>query len=398
MNIFVINSGSSSIKYQLIHMPDATVICSGIVDKIGMADSAIIHKTFKDGKEKITRKIIEIADHAEGLKEVAELLIDSAIGVIKDHSEIHVVGHRVVHGGESFAATTFITKEVKEKIKKLFPLAPLHNPLNYLGIEIAEKLFTAAKQVAVFDTAFHQTILPVSYRYAIPGSFYREYGIRVYGFHGTSHKYVSSKAIQYLNKTSSKIITIHLGNGCSMTAIQDGKSIETSMGFGPMNGLIMGTRCGDIDQSVIFYLLNQLGYDIENVNAILNKKSGMVGLTGHSDMRDIRAKIDNGDKEALLAYQMYAWRIRKYIGAYTALLNGLDAIVFTGGVGENDTLMRKLCSSDLDYLGIQLDEIKNGRRLNGLQEVNTSNSTAKILVIPTNEELEIATQCYQLLN
>lgn len=398
MNIFVINSGSSSIKYQLIYMPDATVICSGIVDKIGMADAAIIHKTFKDGKEKITRKIMEIADHAEGLKEVAELLIDSVIGVIKDHSEIHVVGHRVVHGGESFAATTFITSEVKEKIKKLFTLAPLHNPLNYLGIDIAEKLFTAAKQVAVFDTAFHQTIKPVAYRYAIPASFYNEYGIRVYGFHGTSHKYVSGKAIQYLNKINSKIITIHLGNGCSITAIENGQSIETSMGFGPMNGLIMGTRSGDIDQSVIFYLVNQLGYDIENVNAILNKKSGMVGLTGYSDMRDIRAKIDNGDKEALLAYHMYAWRIRKYIGAYTALLNGLDAIVYTGGVGENDRLMRKLCSSDLDYLGIKLDETKNERRLDGLREINTTESPVKILVIPTNEELEIATQCYQLLN
>jgi acetate kinase len=398
MNIFVINSGSSSIKYQLLNMPDATVICSGIVDKIGMADSSIIHKTYNDGKEQVKRKILEIRNHSEGLKEVAALLIDPSIGVITDHSEIHVVGHRVVHGGESFAATTFITKEVKEKIKKLFPLAPLHNPLNYSGIEIAEKLFASAKQVAVFDTAFHQTIEPVAYRYAIPANFYREYGIRVYGFHGTSHKYVSGRAIQYLKKENSKIITIHLGNGCSMTAIQNGKSIETSMGFGPMNGLIMGTRSGDIDQSVIFYLINQLGYDIENVNDILNKKSGMMGLTGHSDMRDIRAQIDNGNKEALLAYQMYAWRIRKFIGAYTALLNGLDAIVFTGGVGENDRLMRKLCATNLEYLGIQLDEIKNERRLGGLQEVNTADSRVKILVIPTNEELEIATQCYQLLN
>ncbi|SRR5665213_1258659 len=398
MNIFVINSGSSSIKYQLIDMPDATVICSGIIDKIGMEDSTILHKTFIEGKEQDIKKDISIKDHEEGLKAVASLLTDPVTGVIKDHSAIHIVGHRVVHGGESFSATTNITEEVKEKIKQLFPLAPLHNPLNYLGIEIAEKLFPVSKQVAVFDTAFHQTIQPVAYRYAIPDTFYREDGIRVYGFHGTSHKNVSEKAIEYLKKENSKIITIHLGNGCSMTAILNGQSIETSMGFGPMNGLIMGTRCGDFDQSAIFYLVNQLGYDIEKVNTLLNKKSGMVGLTGHSDMREIKAKIESGDKEAQLAYDMYAWRIRKYIGAYTALLNGLDGIVFTGGVGENDSLMRKLCSSAMDYLGIQLDENKNESQLHSLREINTDNSPVKILVIPTNEELEIATQCFHLLN
>ena len=398
MNIFVINSGSSSLKYQLIEMPSETVVCSGIVERIGKEDAAIIHKTFKEGKEHLKRKITQITDHAEGLKEVVALLTDKEIGVIRDPSEIHIVGHRVVHGGESFAATTVITKEVKEKIKKLFPLAPLHNPPNYLGIEVAEKLFSNAKQVAVFDTAFHQTIPEEAYRYAIPSNSYYEYGIRVYGFHGTSHKYVSGKAIEYLQKVNSKIITIHLGNGCSMTAVKDGKSVDTSMGFGPMNGLIMGTRAGDIDQSVIFYLVNQLGYDVENVKEMLNYNSGMVGLTGLNDMRDIIAKIENGDKQALLAYQMYAYRIRKYIGTYTAVLNGLDAIVFTGGVGENDRLMRKLCSSNLEYLGIELDEEKNYRRLKGFHEINKEDSRVRILVIPTNEELEIATQCYQLLD
>jgi acetate kinase len=302
-----------------------------------------------------------------------------------------------VHGGESFAATVIINSEVKEQIKKLFPLAPLHNPPNYLGIDVAEKIFATAKQVAVFDTAFHQTIPEVAYRYAIPANFYYEYKLRAYGFHGTSHKYVSDQAIIHLNKTDTKIITIHLGNGCSITAVKNGRSVETSMGLGPMNGLIMGTRCGDIDQSIIFYLVNQLGYDIENVNAILNKKSGMVGLTGFSDMRDIKAKIDNGDKEALLAYEMYAYRIRKYIGSYTAVLNGLDAIVFTGGVGENDGLMRKLCSSNLEYLGIQLDDNKNSVPVRKLAAINTNDSRVKILVIPTNEELEIAAQCYNLL-
>ncbi len=333
----------------------------------------------------------------EGLKEVASLLTNKQFGVIKDPSEIHVVGHRVVHGGESFAATTVITKEVKDKIKNLFPLASLHNPPNYLGIEVAEKLFPGAKQIAVFDTAFHQTLPPEAYRYAIPSKFYKEDGIRVYGFHGTSHKYVSEKAIEYLQKENSKIITIHLGNGCSMTAVKTGKSVDTSMGFGPMNGLIMGTRAGDIDQSVIFYLVNQLGYEPEKVKDILNHNSGMIGLTGLNDMRDIIAKIESGDKPAILAYNMYAYRIRKYIGAYTAVLNGLDAIVFTGGVGENDKMMRSLCASQLEYLGIHIDEEKNNQRSKSLREINTGDSRVKILVIPTDEELEIALQCYGLM-
>lgn len=397
MNIFVINSGSSSIKYQLIEMPSGRVVCNGIVERIGKEDATITHKIFRGEKEKEKKLVMQISDHEQGLNEVVSLLTDHQIGVIKDPSEIDVVGHRVVHGGETFAATTVITQEVKEKIKKLFPLASLHNPPNYLGIEVAEKLFSKAAQIAVFDTAFHQTLPPEAYRYAIPSKFYKEDKIRVYGFHGTSHKYVSEKAIEYLQKENSKIITIHLGNGCSMTAVKDGQSVDTSMGFGPMNGLIMGTRAGDIDQSVIFYLVNQLGYEAEKVKDILNYNSGMIGLTGLNDMRDIIAKIESGNKEALLAYNMYAYRIKKYIGAYTAALNGLDAIVFTGGVGENDQMMRSLCIADLEYLGIQLDEEKNNLRLKNLHEINTAASRVKILVIPTDEELEIATQCYGLM-
>ncbi|HEU5051913.1 MAG TPA: acetate kinase [Hanamia sp.] len=396
MNIFVINSGSSSLKYQLIEMPSEKVICNGIVERIGQEEGDIIHKTFRGATEKVKREELKIEDHGKGLKEVVSLLTNTDNGVIKDPSAIDIVGHRVVHGGESFAATTIITPEVKDKIKRLFPLAPLHNPPNYLGIEVAEQLFPKAKQVAVFDTAFHQTIPEKAFRYAIPPKFYFENGVRVYGFHGTSHKFVSAKAIEYLQKPNSRLITIHLGNGCSMTAVKDGKSVDTSMGFGPMNGLIMGTRAGDIDQSVIFYMVDQLGYDADKVKEMLNYNSGMTGLTGSNDMRDITSMIRSGNKQALLAYEMYAYRIRKYIGSFTAVLNGLDAIVFTGGVGENDTLTRKLCSSELEYLGIFLDEEKNNRRLKGIHEINKDDSPVKILVVPTNEELEIAMQCYSL--
>jgi acetate kinase len=397
MNIFVINSGSSSIKYQLIQMPEKAVVCIGTIDRIGLSSSTIIHTTYVNGKEQVTTQNIEITDHTAGLQRVVELLTDGAIGVINDPSAIAVVGHRVVHGGESFAGTIVISAEVKQAIKKLCSLAPLHNPSNLLGIEVAEKFFPKAKQVAVFDTAFHQTIPPKAFRFAIPDKFYQDHAIRAYGFHGTSHKYVSQKAIAYLKKPASKIITIHLGNGCSMSAIENGKCVDTSMGLGPMNGLIMGTRCGDIDPSVIFHLVNQLGHDLNEVHTLLNKNSGMLGLTGFSDMRDISAAIKNGDTAAQLAYEMYSYRIRKYIGAYAAVLNGLDAIVFTGGVGENDALAREMSLSNLHYLGILLDPAKNELPANLLHEIHAANSKVKIWVIPTNEEQEIASQCYDLL-
>lgn len=397
MNIFVINSGSSSIKYQLIRMPEKTVICSGIVESIGLANAKIIHKTYINGKEEIITESPEIFDHSEGLKEVTRLLTHPTLGVISDPSDITAVGHRVVHGGENLAVTTLISNEVKDEIKRIFPLAPLHNPAHHLGIEVAEKIFTLAKQVVVFDTAFYHTLPPKAYRYAIPSDFYHTHKIRVYGFHGTSHKYVSERAIQYLGEKASKIITMHLGNGCSMAAIENGNCVDTSMGLGPLDGLIMGTRSGNIDPSVIFHLVSQLGYDIEQVSTLLNKKSGMLGLTGFSDMRAIKKEIENGSEEAKLAYEMYAYRIRKYIGSYTAVLNGLDAIVFTGGVGENDSLTRKLVTADLDYLGIKPDLEKNELRMDGIREINAADSKVKILIVPTNEELEIASQCYNLL-
>ncbi|MCS5490079.1 acetate/propionate family kinase [Algoriphagus limi] len=398
MNVFVINSGSSSIKYQLISMPEEKVICSGMVDRIGQEGSRVDYRAFSK-KEPIefSEKML-ISDHSAGLQEVAKLLIDPEIGVITDPRQVKVVGHRVVHGGEKFASTQLITEEVKAKIKELFPLAPLHNPANFLGIEVAEKIFTDAKQVAVFDTAFHQTQPPVAFRMAIPNEFYEKHGIRAYGFHGTSHKYVSERAREYLGKEGKRIVSIHLGNGCSMAAIEDGKSIDTSMGFGPMNGLVMGTRVGDIDQSVIFHLAQELGYSLQDVFQILNKKSGMLGLTGFSDMRDIQKKYNANDPEARLAYHLYAYKIKKYIGSFAAVLNGLDAIIFTGGVGENDRLTRQLVCQGMDYLGIELDAGKNAGPKQPVQEIQSENSQVKLLVIPTNEELEIAKQSFELLN
>jgi acetate kinase len=398
MNVFVINSGSSSIKYQLIRMPEAETICSGLIERIGLEGSAITHKTFAKGSEQSHKEKVSIPDHATGLREAARLLTDKEIGVIKHPEEIEVVGHRVVHGGESFSSTMIINDAVKEKVKKLFSLAPLHNPPNYLGIEVAEEIFKSATQVAVFDTAFHQTMPPVAYRIAIPKEFYYEHGIRNYGFHGTSHKYVSEQAAEYLKNKEAKIITIHLGNGCSMTAVQNGKCIDTSMGLGPMNGLIMGTRTGDIDQSVIFHLVKQLGYSLDDVNTILNKKSGMLGLTGFSDMRDVQGEIKKGNEEAKLAYEMYAYHIKKYIGAFAAAMNGVDALVFTAGVGENDALTRSLSTKGMEYLGVHLDAEKNNVREKGIYEINKANSRVKILIVPTNEELEIARQCHTLLS
>lgn len=392
MKIVIINSGSSSIKYQLIDMPTKEVICSGMIDRIGLETSNLTYKTNKDSLE----EILPIPNHKIGLEKISKLLMDETIGVIKSTEEIEAVGHRVVHGGASFSNTVLITEEIKEKIKQLFELAPLHNPANLEGIIVAEEVFSSAKQVAVFDTAFHQTMPEVAYRYAIPNYLLTENKIRAYGFHGTSHKYVSEKAIGFLEK-SSKIITIHLGNGCSITAVKDGKSIDHSMGFGPMNGLVMGTRSGDIDQSVIFYMVNTLGYKLSEVNTVLQKQSGMLGLTGHSDLRDIQANAEKGDASCQLALDMNVYRIKKYIGSYAAVLNGIDAIVFTAGIGENSAYIRKSVCVDMQFLGLELDETKNEIRSQDIREINTANSKTKILVVPTNEELEIANQVYDLI-
>ena len=397
MNIFVINSGSSSIKYRLFQMPSAILLCSGLVERIGLENAAIIHKTYRNGSEETFTLAFEIPDHETGLNKVNSLLTDAKIGVIRDTSDIKVVGHRIVHGGERFSAITVIIPAVKEDLKLTFQLAPLHNPPGYRGIEVAEKIFANATQVAVFDTAFHQTMPPKAYRFAIPNSFYTDHHIRVYGFHGTSHKYVSGQAANYFHRNDLNLISIHLGNGCSMTAIKGGKSIDTSMGFGPLSGLIMGTRSGDIDPTVIFHLVNQLGYNMEQVSDLLNKQSGVLGLTGFSDTRDITKAFNNDDPGAKLTFDMYTYRIKKFIGAYAAVLNGLDAIVFTGGVGENNALIRKMVCKDMEYLGLSIDAGKNDAGITGIREINQADSSVKILVLPTNEELEIANQCFELL-
>lgn len=392
MQILVINSGSSSVKFQLIIMPSAEVICSGMVERIGLKDAKTHFHSEKNSFDKIT----PVSNHKEALKAIANCLMDPTYGVIKSADDIHAVGHRVVHGGSSFSGTTLIDDLVKEKIKELFVLAPLHNPSNLEGILVSEEIFPLARQIAVFDTAFHQTIPVKAYKYAIPNQFLEENDIRLYGFHGTSHKYVSEKAIEYLGKSNSKIITVHLGNGCSMTAVVDGKSIDHTLGFGTVNGLIMGTRSGDVDPSVIFYLINSLGYSPDEVNNLLQKKSGMLGLTGYSDLRDIEKEAGKGNADCQLALQMNAYRIKKYIGAYAVVMNGLDAVVFTAGIGENSETVRKLVCVDMEFLGIRLDEEKNKIRSDGLREINDAASGIKVLVVPTNEELEIARQAYAL--
>ena len=393
MKILVLNSGSSSIKYQLFTMPQQEVICSGLVERIGLKD-AEIH--YKSENNKIN-EVSDIPNHKIGLEKIVNLLLDKQIGVIKSTSEIEAVGHRVVHGGSSFSDTTIINKEVKDKIRKLFSLAPQHNPANYEGIIVAESFFPDAKQIAVFDTAFHQTIPIEAYKYAIPNKYLIENNIRLYGFHGTSHKYVSEKANEYLRKKSTKIITIHLGNGCSMTAIKNGKSIDHTLGFGPVTGLIMGSRSGDIDHAIIFYLVDKLGYTLNEVNSMLQKESGMLGLTGYSDLRDIESEAKKGNRECQIALDMNAYRIKKYIGAYAAAMNGLDAIVFTAGIGENSVIIRKLVCTNMEFLGIELDEEKNNIRANRLTEIHSENSKTKILIVPTDEEVEIAKQSYDLI-
>jgi acetate kinase len=394
MKILVINSGSSSIKFQLIAMPGDKVIASGGVERIGLEGSRIKYVT---SKVKIEEEA-EISNHEEGLKMIAGLLLDKSHGVISDSSGIDAVGHRVVHGGSSFSETVRIDRSVKAKIQELFSLAPLHNPHNFKGIEVAERIFPGAEQVAVFDTAFHQSIPEVAFRYAIPEEIYQKHELRAYGFHGTSHKYVSEKARKLLQGQASKIITVHLGNGCSITAIKDGKSVEHSLGFGPMNGLIMGTRSGDIDQSVIFHMIDELGYSVQEVKQVLQEKSGMLGLTGYSDLREIETGASQGDETCIRALKMNGYRVKKYIGAYAAAMNGLDALVFTAGIGENSDLIRSLICSDMEFLGIEIDESKNKAREKSIREIQKEGAKVSILVIPTNEEIEIAKQSYELLS
>jgi acetate kinase len=397
MKILVLNSGSSSIKYQLFRWPDERPACSGLVERIGSEQATITHKVF--GAEMPPTKLratLPLPNHEAGLLEVVRLLTTGPEAVIQAPTEIDLVGHRVVHGGEAFTQATLIDEEVKAEIKRLFGLAPLHNPANYDGIEVAERVFPQARQVAVFDTAFHQTLPEKAFRYALPTALYTEQRIRRYGFHGTSHQYVAAQAVAYLQNPEARLITIHLGNGCSIAAVRGGQSLDTSMGFSPLAGLVMGTRSGDIDPSVLLHLLGPLGYSVEQVNTLLNKESGMLGLAGSNDMRDISAALAAGDANAALAYDLYAYRIRQYIGAYAAVLNGLDAIIFTAGVGENDALVRSKVCQDMDFFGLALDEAQNQQRQPGLRDLSAPGARARILVVPTNEELEIAQQCAEL--
>ncbi len=388
MKILVLNSGSSSLKFQLFDMPQAKVLVKGLAERIGEATSR-----FKANDYEVNQPI---GTHKDALQLLTTYLLDDKNQIIKDTSEIVAVGHRVVHGGNTFVQPTLITEEVKDKIKELFSLAPLHNPANLTGIETAEEIFSDAKQIAIFDTAFHQSIPVENHQYAIPDTFYN-IGIRKYGFHGISHQYVSREANKILGRTDTKLITLHLGNGASATAVRDGKSFDTTMGFGPMNGLIMGTRCGDIDPSVIFYLMDKLNYTSDEIQTILNKQSGMKALAGSNDLRDIETAADNGDRQAQLALKMYAGAIKKYIGNFTAQMNGLDALIFTAGIGENSKKIRELVCKNLDVFGIEIDKKKNKNPKDYQGDISGQDSKVKILVIPTNEELEIAKQTFDLL-
>ncbi|XME00190.1 MAG: acetate/propionate family kinase [Candidatus Karelsulcia muelleri] len=385
MKVLILNLGSSSIKYQLLE--NNKFLIKGLIERIGMSGSRIKQIVFnkKNLKKSILNKKID--NHFLGIKKIKNLLCDEKVIT----EAIYAIGHRIVHGGYFFSKPTIISENVKKKIKKLFNIAPIHNYINYMGINISEKIFKTSIQVAVFDTEFHSTIPKKSYLYAIPDEFYLKHYIRSYGFHGMSHKFVSKTAIQYLKNKKVKLITMHLGNGSSVTAINYGKSVETSMGFSPNSGLIMGTRSGDIDSNIIFHALKK-GFKIDELIEIFNKKSGMLALSGYSDMRDIKKKYEKGDKKAILAYEMYAYRVKKYIGISISVMNGVDALIFTGGIGENDILMRKLICKDLDFLGIKLDKKKNNfiNENKNVIEIQKKNNKVKILVIKTNEELQIS--------
>jgi len=399
MKILVINSGSSSIKYRLFDMTDESLLAKGLVERIGIKDSLINH--YPAGKDFI-KKQIDIPDHRKGIALVIEALLNKQYGVIKDISEIAAVGHRVVHGGEKYSGSVLINKEVMDTLNEFIELAPLHNPPNILGIKVCQELLPNITQVGVFDTAFHQTIPEHAYLYGIPYHYYQKYRIRRYGFHGTSHKYVAQKAAEILGKDLKKlkIITCHLGNGSSITAVQDGKSIDTSLGFGTISGVIMGTRCGDVDPAVIPYLMEKENLNFEEINDILYKKSGFLGLSEgiSSDKRDLKEKAEQGDRKAQRTLNVLYYGIKKYIGAYVAAMNGLDALVFTAGIGENSPRLRKEVCQDLSYFGIKIDDNKNDKLKGERAIISTDDSRVAVLVIPTNEELVIARDTAEICN
>ncbi|GIK23085.1 MAG: acetate kinase [Ignavibacterium sp.] len=387
MKVLVLNSGSSSIKYQFIDTEKKVALAKGLVDRIGMAGAVLSHQRYDGDKIKIAG---EILDHQIAVEYVLGVMLSKNHGVIDDKKDIEAVGHRVVHGGESFTGSVFISDEVVKVLQDNIELAPLHNPPNIKGIQACQRILPDTPQCGVFDTAFHAQMPPKSYLYGIPYELYKKYKIRRYGFHGTSHLYVSQKAAELLGKDISllKIVTAHLGNGCSIAAIKHGKSIDTSMGFTPLEGLLMGTRSGDLDPSLILYIMGKEGLTIGEANTLLNKHSGLIGISGESsDMREILSAVKDNQQRAKWAFEIFCYRIKKYIGAYAAAMGGLDALVFTGGIGENAKEVREEICKDLEFLGIELDDIKNS---NGEEFISKSDSKAAVLRIPTNEELVIA--------
>jgi len=398
MNILVLNCGSSSIKYQLINFEKKTILAKGIVEKIGLKGSFLKHEKPNDKKVRLEGEVI---DHQVGIEYILGVLISKEHGCISSMLDIHAVGHRLVHGGERFKESTLIDEEAINNIKRCIQLAPLHNPANLKGIQAIQHLLPEIPQVGVFDTAFHQTMPDYAYMYAIPYSLYTKYGLRRYGFHGTSHYYVARRACQILDAdiTKLKIITCHLGNGASMAAILNGKSVDTSMGVTPLEGLIMGTRAGDTDLGIMNFVMEKEELSDQVANTLFNKHSGMLGITGiSSDMREIEKAAENGNERAILGLKMYRYRIKKYIGAYTAALGGLDLLIFTGGIGENDPVTREECCSGLEYMGIEFDSDKN-KGVRG-QELVLSKPSSKvtIMTIPTNEELVIAEHTQRIVS
>ncbi len=392
MKILVLNCGSSSIKYQLIDMANnAELLAKGLLERVGLKDSEFKHQP--KGKDPFML-IQDVENHETGINLILKTLLDPNHGVIGSVNEIIAVGHRVAHGGENFSDSALITNEVKKNIEDVIDLAPLHNPANLKGITSMEKLLPTVSQVAVFDTAFHQSIPPHAYMYGLPYELYEKDKIRRYGFHGTSHKYVFEKAcdVLFMRKDHVKAITCHLGNGASIAAIENGKSVDTSMGLTPVEGLIMGTRTGDLDLGALLYIMNKKGLNVDEANNLINKKSGMLGVSGISyDMRDIEdAAWKNGDKRAQLALDMYIYRVKKYIGAYAAAMGGVDLLIFTGGVGENGPETREAVCKDLDFLGINFDLEKNNGLRGKLEMISRHDSAVKVMVVPTNEELVIA--------
>ena len=400
MKILVINSGSSSIKFQLLQMEDESVLASGLVERIGESEG-LIKCTMRPGSndELVIKKTTVVADHKSGMRLVVELLSDSRRGVIADPGDIDAIGHRVVHGGEDFHQPTLISADVLAVIEKNIPLAPLHNPANLDGIRVAQELFAGVPQVAIFDTAFHQTIPPRAYFYPIPYTLYEQQRVRRYGFHGTSHKFVAGECARLMERPLKELnlISIHLGNGCSMTAIENGRSVDTTLGFTPLEGLVMGTRSGDIDPAIHAFLARNCNMDIEAIDDMLNKQSGLKGLCGMNDMRDIHEAIAKGDKRAKLALEVQTYRNKKYVGAFMAVLGRVDAIIFTAGIGENDRIVREMTLRGLEAFGIVMDPEANNQRVLTPTLLSKADSRVQVWGIPTNEELAIARETKTLL-